>query len=1024
MSVATLPLMLAAMPAHAQSTDDASTVAAKKAKDKKEAAAKKKAEATASASAQGTGAAETTGNTTGVTGETASDGAIVVSGIRASLTSSQSIKKNADQIVDAIVAEDIGKLPDNTAAETIARIAGVQVVRYNDEASQVLIRGLPDVATTYNGREIFTAELRRVQLQDFPSQAISAIEVYKSGSADQVEAGLAGLVNVRTRRPLDFKGMVIAGGIHGTYNDQSRKFDPDYNLLFSDRWQAGDGEMGFLANVTFAQSQYYNGVRYNSTWIRDDLWSDFGTQGNHVRDGVFGSNDATGLFYFPNNIGIYNEHGRRYRPSANFSFQWDPNPDTDIYVEGIYQGFRGRGQTDNVDVPLELWGPNGTPPVFTNVVLKDGQSYSDTAFTGPGAYDPNTVPQAASLTKTSGSEPQGWRRADNNYTNTFQIASGASWRGEQVKLSTDFAYSWSEYRDDSSSLDWRATGADPLTVDAAFAVDGGVSFNFPNWNQFDPTTYLWRGYYQSVYWVRGSGWQWRGDMDWDTGSSFLSKVQVGVRLTERKAAMVENYARYAYTMDLGIPYTDLPIGELSKTLDPFRGNAQGFTQWLSASGDSIYTNKEALRQYSYNALLQLQALYPQNDYSQAIQDWSTPDVQAPSTSGWRAKENTWAGYAQGHYNFDVGTLQVDGLLGIRAVLTDGHTFGTSSVCLRNFPNSTTDFSCTQTLTPRTERQNYLDWLPNASMRIKFTDKLQLRLGWTYTRTKPDFAQLNPALQIYPVSYSPCGVPTDPNYDPTDITSCRHPGTIYPSYSGSQGNPELKPFTSKNYDASLEWYFSRTGYASAAVFYHDIYGFTTNVTRYKNDPVYGVLQLSTPINAGDASIKGFELNLQSFLDFLPSPWNGFGVQANLTYLEGKSRYPNGYDPNTDTFTGPGEYLKIPGLSKWTYNLTGFYEKGPIQARISYNWRSSWVSWYNLDPQTGNQYTGGGVYARSRLDASFSVKLTKNFTVNADVSNILAKPFHDYVNYKPGGYYTQDIRDEGRYYGLALRWRFGE
>jgi iron complex outermembrane receptor protein len=102
---------------------------------------------------------------------TPDDSAIVVTGIRQSLQSSQNLKRNSDQIVDAIVAQDIGKLPDIAVSDTAARIAGVQVDRSGGEASRVLIRGLPDFNTSYNGREIFTAEQRQVALQDFPSGA-------------------------------------------------------------------------------------------------------------------------------------------------------------------------------------------------------------------------------------------------------------------------------------------------------------------------------------------------------------------------------------------------------------------------------------------------------------------------------------------------------------------------------------------------------------------------------------------------------------------------------------------------------------------------------------------------------------------------------------------------------------------------------------------------------------------------------------------------------------------------------------
>jgi len=934
--------------------------------------------------------------------------AIVVTGIRASLETAQSIKRDSDSIMDVIVAEDIGKLPDNTAAESIARIAGVQVTRFSDEANGVLIRGLPDVATSYNGREIFTAELRRVQLQDFPSQAIAGIEVYKSGTADIIEPGLAGLVNVRTRRPFDFQGQVIGGGFRGTYNDQSDKIDGGGNVLFSDRWEAGNGEMGFLANVTYAQSQYYNGVRYNSSWIRDSYWSDIDVEGNHVRDVA-----PDGLFYFPNNIGLYNDGGRRFRPSANAALQWAPNDDVEIYLEGIYQGYRGRGYADNFDVPLEWWGPSSTPPVFSNVVLLEGQAYGDDPF-----------PQAASLTKTVGAEPQGYRNTTQDYTNTYQIATGGKWSNDRLRLSTDLAYSWSEYNRDNFSLDFRTRGA--REVDVVFNDSKGVNFNFPNWDATDPDNYIFRGYYQAVFYVQGDGWQWRGDLDWDTEWSFLHTLEAGLRFTTRHSELDRAWSRYADVSEALIPFGDLPVGDLYLTTNPFRGY-EGFGSYLSVPRGGIYDNRETLRQFTYDTLVQLNSMYPGNQYYvDRLAEWSTQEVQVPDTNGWTGDEKTYAAYLQGKYGFDLGSLAIDGVVGLRAVRTDGNTFGISTVCLLDDMGTAdpSDDVCNQTETPRTEYQKYTDWLPNVSMRIKFTPEVQLRLGYTETRTQPNFGDLNPALDIRPVIYPACGDPADPGYDPTDTTSCRIPGRTYPDYNGSQGNPQLKPFTSKNYDASLEWYFSRTGFASVAAFYRDIYGFTTWVTRFKDDPIYGTLQLSSPINAGDANIKGVEANFQTFLDFLPEPWSGFGVQANVTYLTGKSRYPNGYNPETDEFEGEGEFLKIPGLSDWTYNVALFYERGPITTRISYNNRTAWVNGYNTDPDTGFQYTGNGTRARSRLDASFSYDVSDNFTAFVDVSNILARPFRNYVNYQADRQFPIDVRDEGRYFGFGVRFQFGE
>ena len=177
---------------------------------------------------------------------------IVVTGLRRSLQSAQNVKRNSQQIVDAIVAEDIGKLPDVAVSDTAARIPGIQVLRERGEAGQVLLRGLNETfyTTTYNGREIFTAERRSVALQDFPAGGISAIEAFKTSTANLVEPGLSGLVNVRSRRPFDFKGMEIAGSVWGVYPRQSEDVSPNAQLLLSNRWDVGAGEVGAL--MTFS----------------------------------------------------------------------------------------------------------------------------------------------------------------------------------------------------------------------------------------------------------------------------------------------------------------------------------------------------------------------------------------------------------------------------------------------------------------------------------------------------------------------------------------------------------------------------------------------------------------------------------------------------------------------------------------------------------------------------------------------------------------------------------------------------
>ena len=887
---------------------------------------------------------------------------IVVTGLRASLASAQNVKRNSDAILDAVVAQDIGKLPDDTAAESLARIAGVQVNRYNDEVSGVLVRGLPDVATSYNGREIFTAELRRVQLQDFPAQALAGMEIYKSGTADLIEPGLAGLINVRTRRPFDFKGFVVAGGLRGTYNDESKKLDPGGNILVSDRWDTGAGEMGILVNVTYAQSQYHNGVRYNGTYITDV------SPGSVVTPASVGHN-----FRYPYNVGLYNEGGRRFRPSGNVSLQWKPAYNLELYADGIYQGYRGRSVVDNWDDDLR-----GNDPTLKDVVLVDGTR------------------QVKSLTKIGGVRQQAYRSTGADQTNTYQGAVGGKWTTGRATISTDLAYETSHYSARNWSLDSALTGPQDVTAD--FLHDAGVAFSLPNFDVSDATKYLWRGYYERRYRSRGAGLQWRTDLVLDTGWDFLHTLQFGWRLTTRNANLDQG-SRYAYTESLKVPFASLPIGPLSLTQNPFRGDVQGFTQYLAPARGGIADDHEKLRDLSRQALAQIVAMNPNDQgYKDAAAAFATDDVQLDPSATFHANEKTYTTYMQGKYGFSLGSVDIDGVAGLRLVMTSGTYSGTSQI----YRNGV------RTETPRSISQDYVDALPNASMRIKFTPKLQLRLGYTFTRTKPDFGVLNPALNI-----------TQVVHDPNQPTSPNDPNANIGAY-GSGGNPDLKPLTSHNYDASLEYYFSKTGFVSAAVFYRDLFGFINNYTRYVTDPAYGIIQLSHPENAGQGKIKGAEVNFQTFFDFLPGALSGFGVQANVTYLNGKNRMPN-FNQATGAFTYGG-YVYITGLSKWTYNLSGFYEKNGITTRLSYNRRSDFVRWYGTD--IDGHMTKNGTRPISRLDFSFSYDINKKITVSADVNNILAKPYNDYTTDYYGYQYAQDVRDEGRYFGLGVRFRFGE
>lgn len=897
------------------------------------------------------------------TAQAAAEEEILVTGIRASLASARELKRSSDSILDAIVAEDIGKLPDNNAAESLARLPGVQVGRYADEASGVLIRGLPDVGSTFNGREIFTAENRTVQVQDFPAGALAALEVYKSATADLIEPGLAGLVNVRSRRPFDFKGLEIAGAIRASYNDQSKKANPNGNLLISDRWQTPIGEMGALVNVAYNRFYFNNAIRYNNGGVDPVANSKAALPAGEAAD-----------FRLPYSVGLYYPRGLRERPSVNGSFQWKPAHNLEIYVDGLWQAFRNQGSTESFDVSLLRAAPKNAagvevPPTLSNIVRVSGQ--------------PNKL---VSISKTGGYPAEMYRSTSRDFTNTYQAAGGFVWTTGRAVISSDFAYTFSEYGANERSLDSQTAGSPPVNV--TFDKDKSSWFDLGNYDMTNPTNYIWRGYYEREYYVSGAGIQWRGDVALDTEIDWLPKIKFGLRATDRDAKKRQG-SRYAYTPTLNIPLSTLPSGALEQVQDGFRSNGPPFQNWLMPSYDAIQSNSEALRQLAYQSLQKIVAANPNDQgYKDALAQFATKSIPMDPYGGFYAKEASYTAYASANYAFDVG-IPIDGSFGVRIVNTDGRYVGTSRVVAANGTvSAVTD----------TNRQNYVDVLPSFGLRAKLLQGLQARLGFTMTRTRPSFGQLNPSFSITRNNDFGTGTGSNARY----------------AFFGSGGNPELQPLTSKNYDATVEYYFGKNGAVSGAVFYRDLFGFINNYTRDVNDPTYGLIQISRPENAGSGKIKGFELSAQSFFDFLPGWLSGFGAQGNLTYVDAKNQLPRALGTAQPM-------VSLTGLSKWSYNLSGFYERDKISLRLSYNYRSSYIDFYSRN-SNDVQYTGQSVRPISRLDFSGSYTPVENITLTAEVSNILAQPFSNYRYFNETQYYPIDSRYEGRYFSAGVRFRF--
>lgn len=873
---------------------------------------------------------------------------IVVTGLRRSLQSAQALKRNSDQIIDAIVAEDIGKLPDVTASAALARLPGIQVGRIAGEAADVRVRGLPDLSTTYNGREIFTRNDRNVAIQDFPAGTVAALEVYKSGSANLIEGGIGGQVNVRSRRPFDFKGLEVSGQLNVIKFEQSKDVEWNGNLLVSNRWDIGDGgEIGLLVNGALTNIDFLDSTREQARFIEEGI-AVAGSPGTFRRaDPALNERGRAGNIRFPDAGGLFYGRGDRYRPSLNAALQYKPNDELQFYLDALWQGYRGRDSNYFQLVPLF-----GGDTRLTDVRFREGST---------------TI--VDSVTATGGVPSFGRNEFLDSRTDTFQFGGGATYDMGAVRLSGDVAYTDSTFKEDQVNFDYafRRSPTKNIVFDSDRG-EGGASFDYIDFDATDPNNYLIEGFFERKVEQIGKDIQARADLEYDTGFANLPKLQFGVRYNDRDASSRIGQ-RFTPLRDRNLGYEAFGIPVIQRERGFTYDNYQAETGFVGVNFDDLYGDIERIR---------------------AFVGTPTTDPEFDPAQVFEANEKTSAAYGQLRYEFDVG-FPIDGLVGLRAVRTKIRVNGFSRRAGEDF-------------TPVGEGRSFTDWLPNISARLEFKPGLQLRLAFTETRTRANFADFNPSTRFD---------------SPPNSADCRaNPLAERCATGATGGNPNLEPLNSRNYDATLEYYFSRTGSLTLAAFRRDVRGFIFQETRFLPDPTFNLIRLTSPFNAGDGRIQGLEAGFTSFLDFesLPDWAKGFGVQANYTYLDGSTSLGQNFRNDL-----PGQQ-DFPNISKHAYNVVGIYERNKISARLAYNYRSSFVVEYTREAGFPSQIRQGGL---GTLDLSTSYTPFENLTIAFDALNLLAgsQPVKTYRAFNAeGDTYPFQVRYLERVYSLGIRFRY--
>ncbi|MFZ5495694.1 MAG: TonB-dependent receptor [Verrucomicrobiota bacterium] len=538
----------------------------------------------------------------------------VVTGTRASMISAQEIKRESVQLVDSVVAEDIGKLPDNTVADALQRVPGIQVGRDNGEVTTVLIRGLPNLGTTLNGNEIFTGTSRGVALQDIPAELVAGVDVYKSTSPDKIEGGIAGLIDIRLRKPLDFDKPQFAAS--GRLIDGEHAEDMGYvgSLLMSDRRKTKYGELGMLYSGAYQQRYFVDQRAFN--FLFEPV-------------GVPTAIHSTGTLELPFTQGSLIIPGDRTRTANNLALQLKVNDELELYNNFLKTSYRDKHQVHFL-IGFPRFG------AFT------------AATVNPGTNVPTRTTSVNNFHLTS---TQAFQQATDGYQNVL----GATWTRGDNKVTAEYLYNWNRYRNKVLIVDTRYAAVPGDTFTFTYNDAGRANLTIPGTAITQAENYFLWGLFDnhdvSVSGQHGL----KLEAEHSLAKGVFQKISGGLRWSDRSVrfrgtsrndiapAGATNGNRFAST----VPRTSTIPGFGSVNPDgPL--SYYGTPHWFGASPDYLYSRPNEVR-----ALFGLPA---------------GPAAYNP-TLGFTDDESVLAGYVNSTFAGMAGNKPFNGSLGFRVART-------------------------------------------------------------------------------------------------------------------------------------------------------------------------------------------------------------------------------------------------------------------------------------------------------------------------------------------------------------------
>jgi iron complex outermembrane recepter protein len=974
---------------------------------------------------------------------------VVVVGQRAALASAQKIKQDADEIVDSVVADDIGKLPDKSVTEVLQRISGVTIDRtlnrsdpqqgvgdginhFAAEGTGVSIRGLSLVRSELNGRDSFSANGgRSLSFEDVPPELMAGIDVYKNPSAEQIEGGIGGLVNLRTAMPFDFKGRKGALSVETARSVLRGKNSPSFSGMLSDRWDTDLGQFGVLVDLAHSRLN----TRSDGMSV-----SPYSPRTNVVKGDTSGKQ-----YWVPPGGGWTSNNFERDRDGLYGALQW--KKDT---LASSLTFFRSKYKMHSTEAAL--FGT--TPPL--SIVLDPGATFDDKGALLAGTMRAPGEPGISIGTVS---------RAVGRQADTRDVSWNLSWRASsQLVVKTDLQHTRATTSgwDNTIGLNGFApkesinVGTSPATLVFDTQDRGFLA---------DPKNYYWsfaQEHRDNAVATQNAA---RIDAKYTFDSPVLQDLRFGVRFTDRSAETRSTHdsewsqITQSWAVDTSAKGDSWqPLNSFAYLKDPrFAGNNQlvAFNNFfggkVATPPSVIVPDPSMVVGTPPEAFAKLHA-YTQLVCKAPCPDWIkwSPAPYGDDKGLNLQNERTKAAFAQLRFGLEDLPYPVDGNVGLRVVRTDMSATGYTLFSPPNAPLPGVPIIARQS-DKQSFDNSYTNYLPSLNVRMKASSELQFRAALSKGVTRPDFYQM----QAYTTLDQKIFTHQDPVTKQQVLESV--------SYTGSaRGNPMLRPTQSSNFDVSAEWYFGKTSSLTMALFNKRLKDIIIGrTTLYTLDDIEGKphdFMITAPVNGAKGRATGLEIGYQQYFDKLPGWLSGFGVSGNYTYID--SRLNLGA-PVTGTWCTPKDTAEgnmardlagcdtdghllggvpMTGLSKNAFNLALLYDQGPLSARIAYGWRSKYLQAVNAwgtagndgtdlnpaSPNKGGGYTvnyalptWGGAYGQ--VDMGVQYKVAENFTVAFEAQNLTNALYKQYMQQQiglkeHGTFYT------GRRFTLQARYSF--